>query len=200
MKKYMKLIDGKTVIKTRHQIVVSKNGRNFFNPTEEMILADGWVIYERQITQVGNSRNRMSRLQVAQEIIMEQYNSRTDIPDAEALERAVVIYNWDRYIGKPLNAGQVVVYEDQVYRVRQQITEVLSIYPPSLATASLYEAIVLTATGEIDDPIPYTPPMEIFNGKYYTQEDVKYKCTRDSGVALTHNLRDLVGMYVEVEE
>ena len=198
MKKYMKVIDGKTVIKTRHQIVVSKNGRNYFNPTEEMILADGWVIYERQITQVGNSRNRMSRLQVAQEIIMDQYNSRTDIPDAEALERAVVIYNWDRYIGKPLNAGQVVVYEDQVYRVRQQIAEVLSIYPPSLATASLFEAIVLTATGEIDDPIPYTPPMEIFNGKYYTQEDVKYKCTRDSGVALTHNLRDLVGMYVEV--
>lgn len=197
MKKYMKVIDGKTVIKTRHQIVISKNGRNFFNPTEEMILADGWVIYERQITQVGNSRNRMSRLQVVQRIIMDQYNSRTDIPDAEALERAVVIYNWDRYIGKPLNAGQVVVYEDQVYRVRQQITEVLSIYPPSLATASLYEAIVLTATGEIDNPIPYTPPMEIFNGKYYTQEDVKYKCTRDSGVALTHNLRDLVGMYVE---
>lgn len=198
MKKYMKVIDGKTVIKTRHQIVISKNGRNYFNPTEEMIIADGWVIYERQITQVGNSRNRMSRLQVAQEIIIDQYNSRTDIPDEEALERAVVIYNWDRYIGKPLNAGQVVVHEDQVYRVRQQITEVLSIYPPSLATASLYEAIVLTATGEIDDPIPYTPPMEIFNGKYYTQEDVKYKCTRDSGVALTHNLRDLVGMYVEV--
>lgn len=198
MKKYMKVIDGNTVIKTRHQIVILKNGRNFFNPTEEMILADGWVIYERQISQVGNSRNRMSRLQVVQEIIMDQYNSRTDIPDAEALERSVVIYNWDRYIGKPLNAGQVVVHEDQVYRVRQQITEVLSIYPPSLATASLYEAIVLTATGEIDDPIPYTPPMEIFNGKYYTQEDVKYKCTRDSGVALTHNLRDLVGMYVEV--
>lgn len=192
MKKYMKVIDGKTVIKTRNKIVVHIDDRNIYNPSEEMILADGWVVYEPTPRDRSKSPSAILR-----SIVLDQYNSRTDIPDAEALERAVVIYDWDRYIGKPLNTGQVVVYEDQVYRVGQHITEVLSIYPPSLATASLYEVIVLTATGEIDDPIPYTPPMEIFNGKYYTQEDVKYKCTRDSGVALTHNLRDLVGMYVE---
>lgn len=193
MKQYKKEIDGVTVIKTRNQIVIHHDGMNIYNPTEEMIFADGWIVYVPNPKERSNSPSAIIR-----SIVLDQYNSRTDIPDAEALERAVVIYDWDRYIGKPLNAGQVVVYEDQVYRVRQPITEVLSIYPPSLATASLYEAIVLTATGEIDDPIPYTPPMEIFNGKYYTQEDVKYKCTRDSGVALTHNLRDLVGMYVEV--
>lgn len=193
MKQYKKEIDGVTVVKTRNQIVIHHDGMNIYNPTEEMIFADGWAVYVPNPKERSNSPSAIVR-----SIVLDQYNSRTDIPDAEALERAVVIYNWDRYIGKPLNAGQVVVHEDQVYRVRQQITEVLSIYPPSLATASLYEAIVLTATGEIDDPIPYTPPMEIFNGKYYTQEDVKYKCTRDSGVALTHNLRDLVGMYVEV--
>lgn len=193
MKQYKKEIDGVTVIKTRNQIVIHHDGMNIYNPTEEMIFADGWVVYVPTPKERSNSPSAIIR-----SIVLDQYNSRTDIPDEEALERAVVIYNWDRYIGKPLNAGQVVVCEDQVYRVRQQITEVLSIYPPSLATASLYKAIELTATGEIDDPIPYTPPMEIFNGKYYTQEDVKYKCTRDSGVALTHNLRDLVGMYVEV--
>lgn len=192
MKQYKKEIDGVTVVKTRNQIVIHHDGMNIYNPTEEMIFADGWIVYVPNPKERSNSPSAIIR-----SIVLDQYNSRTDIPDAEALEHAVVIYNWDRYIGKPLNAGQVVVYEDQVYRVRQQITEVLSIYPPSLDTASLYEAIVLTATGEIDDPIPYTPPMEIFNGKYYTQEDVKYKCTRDSGVALTHNLRDLVGMYVE---
>ena len=193
MKQYKKEIDGVTVVKTRNQIVIHHDGMNIYNPTEEMIFADGWIVYVPNPKERSNSPSAIIR-----SIVLDQYNSRTDIPDAEALEHAVVIYNWDRYIGKPLNAGQVVVYEDQVYRVRQQITEVLSIYPPSLDTASLYEAIVLTATGEIDDPIPYTPPMEIFNGKYYTQEDIKYKCTRDSGVALTHNLRDLMGMYVEV--
>lgn len=192
MKQYKKEIDGVTVVKTRNQIVIHHDGMNIYNPTEEMIFADGWIVYVPNPKERSNSPSAIIR-----SIVLDQYNSRTDIPDAEALEHAVVIYNWDRYIGKPLNAGQVVVYEDKVYRVRQQITEVLSIYPPSLDTASLYGAIELIATGEIDDPIPYTPPMEIFNGKYYTQEDVKYKCTRDSGVALTHNLCDLVGMYVE---
>ena len=64
--------------------------------------------------------------------------------------------------------------------------------------ASLYERIVKDHEGTQDDPIPYAPPMEIFNGKYYTQDDVLYLCTRDSGQALTHNLSELVGLYVEV--
>lgn len=51
--------------------------------------------------------------------------------------------------------------------------------------------------GTEDDPIPYTPPMELFNGKFYTQDGVKYKCTRDSRTPLSHDLKDLVGTYVE---
>lgn len=37
-------------------------------------------------------------------------------------------------------------------------------------------------------------------GKYYTQNGVLYKCTRDSGIALTHDLVDLRGTYVELVE
>ena len=40
--------------------------------------------------------------------------------------------------------------------------------------------------------------MEIFNGKYYTQGGVLYKCTMDIGQALSHNLSDLIGLYVEL--
>jgi hypothetical protein len=64
-------------------------------------------------------------------------------------------------------------------------------------TAALYEVIVKEHEGTESDPIPYTPPMEIFEGKYYTQNDVLYRCTRDSGTALSYNLADLVGLYVE---
>ena len=39
MKRYIK--DG--IIKHRNQIVIRKDGRQYINPTEEMILADGWV-------------------------------------------------------------------------------------------------------------------------------------------------------------
>ena len=45
MKRYSKTIDGKTIIKRADEIVVRGNGSQTFNPTEEMILADGWVEY-----------------------------------------------------------------------------------------------------------------------------------------------------------
>ena len=41
MKRYIK--DG--IIKTRNQIVIHKGGMSTYNPTEEMILADGWEEY-----------------------------------------------------------------------------------------------------------------------------------------------------------
>ncbi len=69
---------------------------------------------------------------------------------------------------------------------------------PSLATASIWKHIDEEHEGTEDDPIPYAPPMELFNGKYYTQDEVKYKCTRDSGIPLSQNLSELVGLYVEL--
>lgn len=45
MKRYEKTIDGKSVIKTLKNIVVKKNGKQTFNPSEEMVLEDGWVEY-----------------------------------------------------------------------------------------------------------------------------------------------------------
>lgn len=45
MKQYVKEIDGNTVIKTKKEIVIRKDGRVTYNPTEDMVLADGWVEY-----------------------------------------------------------------------------------------------------------------------------------------------------------
>jgi hypothetical protein len=45
MKRYIKEIDGKSVIKNSRQIVINKDGMNIFNPNEKMILADGWAEY-----------------------------------------------------------------------------------------------------------------------------------------------------------
>lgn len=196
MKRYIKEINGKTVIKTRQQIVISKNGMSTYNPTEEMILEDGWMEYIPSIIDTTPSQPKKDSFTIMQEIIFEQYNAKTDISDEEALDRSIIIYDWERYIGKSLTKGQVVVYNDNVYRVRQDISEVLDIYPPDITTASLYEVIVLTATGEENDPILYTPPMEIFKDKYYIQNNVVYKCTRDSGTALSHDLQDLINIYV----
>lgn len=45
MKKYRKIIDGRTVIKPRNQIVVVKDGRQIINPNEATLIADGWEAY-----------------------------------------------------------------------------------------------------------------------------------------------------------
>lgn len=185
--------DGK--IKERSRIIIFKDDQQIINPTDEMVIADGWVKYVAPDPVVDNSSEMSKQLQDA---LLDQYNKRTDITDEDALKRPLLVYEWDTYIGKSLKTGQIVSYESKLYRVRQDINTVIESWAPQLSTASLYEVIEVASAGTIDDPIPYTPPMEIFNGKYYTQNGVKYKCIRDSQTALSHNLADLVALYVEV--
>ena len=45
MKQYSKVINRRRAIKTLKEIVIRKDGRVTYNPTEEMVLADGWVEY-----------------------------------------------------------------------------------------------------------------------------------------------------------
>ena len=185
--------DGK--IKERSRIIIFKDDQQIINPTDEMVIADGWVEYVAPDPVVDNSSEISKQLQDA---LLDQYNKRTDITDEDALKRPLLVYEWDTYIGKSLKTGQIVSYKSKLYRVRQDISTVIEGWAPQLSTASLYEVIEVASAGTIDDPIPYTPPMEIFNGKYYIQNGVKYKCIRDSQTALSHNLADLVALYVEV--
>lgn len=189
----MKIYEKNGEVKPANQIIIRRDGMNIFCPSEEMILADGWVEYIPPT--IEPQPYALSPEEIARDIVLEQYNQRTDIPNQEALDRMVVIYDWSKYIGRVLKQGQLCVYNDKVWRSRQEHT-VLEVYPPSMDTASLYEVIEKIHTGEKDDPIPYTPPMEIEAGKYYTEDNLLYLCNRDSCTALTHRLADLVGIYV----
>lgn len=189
----MKIYEKNGEVKPANQIIIRRDGMNIFCPSEEMILADGWVEYVPPT--IEPQPYALSPEEIARDIVLEQYNQRTDISNQEALDRMVVIYDWSKYIGKVLLQGQLCVYNDKVWRSRQEHT-VLEVYPPSMDTASLYEVIEKIHTGEKDDPIPYAPPMEIFDGKYYSEDNLLYLCNRDSGTALTHRLADLVGIYV----
>ena len=190
-------------IKSRNQIVLrvtktikDKDGNDkevkvqVINPSEEMLAEHGWVEYIPPVIEP-----KKSSLEIVQELVAKQYNERTNISNEEALDYMAIIYPWDYYLDKTLEVGMIVVYEDKPWRVRQTHAP-LEIYPPSLETASLYEAIDKEHSGTLDDPIPYMPPMEIFEGKHYAQDGVVYLCTRSSGVALTHDLSALVGHYV----
>lgn len=119
------------------------------------------------------------------------------LTDNEALSVKELYPRWEEKVDMTIEAGYITLYNDSLWRAKQTHTA-LAIYPPSMDTAALYEVIVKDHEGTESDPIPYTPPMEIFADKYYTQNDVLYKCTRDSQTALTYNLADLVGMYVVI--
>ena len=194
MKQYIK--DG--IIKSRNNIVlkVTKeiNGKEYklqvVGPSEEMLAEHGWVEYIPPVVEP-----KKSRMQIVQELVVKQYNERTDISNEEALDYMAIIYPWDYYLDKTLEVGMLVVYEDKPWRVRQTHTP-LEVYHPSLTTASLYELIDKEHEGTLEDPIPYSPPMEIFENKYYIEGNITYKCIRGSEISLSHNLNALVGLYV----
>lgn len=123
--------------------------------------------------------------------------NRIGLTDKEALSVKEFYPRWEDFIGKTLEMGFVVLHNDLLWRVRQTHT-VQSEWYPSLSTASLYEVIEVEHEGTEADPIPYAPPMEIFAGKYYVEDNQLYLCTRDSGTALSHPLSALVGLYVEL--
>ena len=115
------------------------------------------------------------------------------LTDKESLEVMDWFPAWEA--GVQLNEGEKVTYNGSLWKVRQTHTSQDG-WQPSMSTASLFEAVNVEASGTADEPIAYVPPMEIYNGKYYTQGGVLYLCTRDSGTALTHDLSALVGLYV----
>lgn len=120
------------------------------------------------------------------------------LTDEQALQVKEIYGNWNpdvEYL-KPENGILRILDEGELYELRQNHTSQAG-WPPRL-TPALWKKVVVDHTGTIDDPIPYSNGLEIFNGKYYTQNDVLYLCTRDSGTPLYHDLSALVGIYVEV--
>lgn len=124
-----------------------------------------------------------------------------ELADNDALAVRDLHPSWESFIGKEMKAKTRVTYGEGLFRARQDINPVLEIYPPgSEGTEALYEEINETNAGTIDDPIPYNNNMELFAGKYYSQNGTVYRCIRDTGQAVYQDLEALVGHYVEVAE
>lgn len=124
----------------------------------------------------------------------------TPLTDNQAISVKNLHPEWKEFIGKSLSTGFRVLYEDALYKVRQDISVVLENQPPSIDTAALYEEINETHDGTKADPIPYSNNMALELGKYYIQDNIIYMCTRDTGQAVYQDLSDLVGIYVQIAE
>lgn len=141
----------------------------------------------------------MDKIQSAKEFRKAvQMFAQTVTDDTEALSIKSVYPRWDEVIGKKVKEGFKFIYGDDLFKVIQPELIIEGHYIPNQGTESLYARIDETHEGTVTDPIPYDGNMEIFCGKYYSQNDVIYECIRDSGTPLYHNLADLVGVYVNI--
>ena len=116
--------------------------------------------------------------------------------DLDALAVKDIYPAWDSLIGQTVNVDFKLTHDGKLYKVIQAHT-VQADWVPGVGTESLYAVIDEGHTGAEDDPIPYDGNMELFEGMYYIQNGVTYRCTRNSGQPVYHALSDLVGLYVE---
>lgn len=118
-----------------------------------------------------------------------------ELPD----EKAVMIPTcYDPWVtDKAYQVGDRVECDGKLWKCRQAHTSQES-WKPSIETASLWEVIDVEHAGTLEDPIPYDQTMTVYNGKYYLEEGIIYKCVRDSGQPLYATCASLVGNYFEV--
>lgn len=118
-----------------------------------------------------------------------------ELPDEKA---AMIPFCYDPWTtDKAYKVGDRVECVGKLWKCRQAHTSQEN-WKPSITTASLWEVINVENAGTLDDPIPYDQTMTVYNGKYYLEEGIIYKCIRDSGQPLYATCASLVGNYFEV--
>lgn len=103
-------------------------------------------------------------------------------------------------LGRTVKPGFRMRHNGKLWQVRQEHQLQGQWEPGAEGTEALYEEVVIDHAGTLDDPIPYDGNMELFNGKYYSQDGKTYLCNRSTGQPVYHTLAELVGLYVEVAE
>lgn len=154
-------------------------------------------IAESEATQVAfeaSERTRhLTESEVTRLLIAQQINT-LDVDDNTALRMVEFYPEWAA--DTDYTAGYKVQRGGKLWRCLQAHTSQTG-WEPSTATASLWEEICETHDGTLADPIPYDGNMALESGKYYIQDYVIYKCTRDTINPVYNALSELVGLYVE---
>lgn len=153
------------------------------------------LIQQKEAAESINSLEDIDKAVSVASVVPKVINS-ISMSNNEALKRKSSFPEWKADLGE-VKQGERYQNDGDLWEVVQSHTTQAN-WAPSLSTASLWKRVDEEHEGTESDPIPYSPPMEIFNGKYYTQSGVLYKCTRDSGIPLSRDLDTLIGTYIEI--
>ena len=125
-------------------------------------------------------------------LIAQQINTLT-VDDNTALRMVAFYPEWAE------NAEYTAEYKVQrngkLWRCIQAHTSQTGWEPEN--AASLWTEICESHAGTLEDPIPYSGNMALESGKYYSQDNKVYRCTRDTVNPVYNALSELVGLYVE---
>ena len=118
-----------------------------------------------------------------------------DLSDNEAVKIPLCYDEWE--VDHDYKVGDRVQDDGKLWKCKQEHTSQEN-WRPSINTASLWEVVQEQHEGTLDDPIPYDMNMEVFKDKYYIENDVVYKCIRNSLQPLYSSCASLVGNYFEL--
>lgn len=135
----------------------------------------------------------LTEQEVTAMLIKQQINT-LEVDDNTALRMLEFYPEWAA--GQAYTVGYKVQYSGKLWRCRQAHTSQAG-QEPSIDTASLWEEVCESHDGTQADPIPYDGNMALKEGMYYVQDDVIYRCTRDTINPVYNALADLKGIYVE---
>lgn len=96
------------IIKNRNQIVIRKDGMQIFNPTEDMLLADGWKDYVIPEPTIEDYRRRKKR-----EIL--NYDSSNEV-------NAFFIHDQEVWLDKATRAGLMLRFQAEIAAKRDSTT------------------------------------------------------------------------------
>ena len=194
--KYYKEIDDKVVF-FKNPLVV--DGMCIFNPTEEILLTAGWQVYvEPEPTPVDTTQYEPYTEDVVAKIKALMQAQVNEQSDEEALNNIELFPTWISKMGEGVSVGERLYHDGKLWKVVQAHT-VQENWKPDVAASLFVQVQIDSEQGTKDNPIEYSLNMELIEGKYYTQDNVLYKCIR----ALAQSVWDLsalVGNYVEVVE
>lgn len=169
---------------------IYRNGEYFdYTPTEEEIAQ---MEADSRRAMLEEASRPLSESEVLGMLIAKQINT-LSVDDNTALRMVEFYPEWSA--GQAYTAGYKVQYGGKLWRCLQAHTAQTGWEPENVQ--ALWTEICETHDGTMADPIPYSGNMALESGKYYIQDYVIYKCTRDTINPVYQPLSELVGIYVE---
>lgn len=117
-----------------------------------------------------------------------------NLPDEDAVDTPEMFEPWA--IGVTYSVDKRLQHEGVLYKCIQAHTSQAD-WTPDVSSA-LFVKVAKPGDGTREHPIAFVWNMVLEEGKYYTQFDVLYICTRDSVIGINADLKDLVGNYVNI--